>query len=128
MIVHYLNVMRLAIPPDEANPPLIIDPNAVLPRPISLERFEMVARRNTEFLQSLRGMEVEQFAPRHTFDRLEPENGLVVEQRLGVLASKRSDQDSVYDVPSIPSTVMGSPCGNWTNRTTPNYCGRSSPR
>jgi hypothetical protein len=52
VIVDYLDVMRLVITPDEANPPSIVDPNAVLSSPISLECFEMVARRNTKILQA----------------------------------------------------------------------------
>src|SRR5260370_42263876 len=65
VIVHYFNVMRLAIPPDEADPPLIVDPNTVLSSAISLERFEMVPRWNTKIIELPGGMKVEQFAPRH---------------------------------------------------------------
>ncbi len=50
MIVHYLNVARLAVSPDEANSPLVVDSNTVLPGPISLEGFEAVARGNPKFL------------------------------------------------------------------------------
>jgi hypothetical protein len=31
MVVHYFNVHGLAVVPDEANPPLIVDPDTVLP-------------------------------------------------------------------------------------------------
>ena len=79
MIVHYCNVVRLAVPPGEANPPLIIDPYAVLPGSISSESFETITRRNAEFSEPLRGVEVEQLATRHTLDRPEPEHGRIVE-------------------------------------------------
>ena len=98
--------MRLAVTPGEANPPLIIDPNAVLSSPISLECFEMVARRNTQILQLRGGIQVEQLAPRHSFDCLKPEHRPILEQRLSVAASKRSDQGPLYDAPGIPSTRM----------------------
>jgi hypothetical protein len=34
MIIHNLNLVSIAIPPLKANAPLLVDPNAVLPRPI----------------------------------------------------------------------------------------------
>ncbi len=104
MIVHYLDVMRLAVTPDEANSPLVVDPNAVLTRSISLKRLDAVARRNAKVLQPPGGVKIEQFASGHAFDSLKPEHGLVLEQRLGVAALKRSDQDPLYDVSGIPSS------------------------
>ena len=106
MIVHYLNVMRLAVTPDKANSPLIVNSNAMLARSIPPERLKPAARRNAKILQPPGSMKVEQFTPTHAFDGLKPEHGVVVEQRLGVAASKRPDQDSFYDVTGIPSTGM----------------------
>ena len=106
MIVHYLNVVRLAVSPDEANSPLVVDSNTVLPGPISLEGFEAVARGNPKFLQPFGGVEVEESAPGHPFDRPEPEHGPILEERLAVTASKRPNQDPVYDVTGIPSIGM----------------------
>lgn len=59
VIVHYLNVMRLAVPPDEADSPLVIDPNAMLTGTITLERLDAVSRRNAKVIQPLCGMKVE---------------------------------------------------------------------
>ena len=103
MIVHDLNVMCLAIPPDEANPPLVIDPDAVLPGSIPLKRFEMVAGWNTKVVNLLGGMQVKQFAPRDTFDGTKRQHHPIVEKRLRVLASKRPDHALVYDALGIPS-------------------------
>jgi hypothetical protein len=75
VIVDDLNVMSLAVTPDEANPPSIVDPYTVLSSPISLECFEMVARRHTEILQPPARMQVEQLAPRHAFDCLKLSHG-----------------------------------------------------
>jgi hypothetical protein len=38
VIIHNLNFMRLAVTPDEANPPLVINVNAMLTSSIPLER------------------------------------------------------------------------------------------
>ena len=66
MIVDNLNVLRIAIFPDEAYPPFVIDPDAVLSRALSLQRFETVAGdtrrsrisparcRSSNFLRALR--------------------------------------------------------------------------
>ena len=35
MVIHYLDVKSVGILPTEANPPLAVDPNAVLPGPIA---------------------------------------------------------------------------------------------
>src|SRR2546427_3230660 len=64
----------------------------------------MVARWNTKIPQPAGGKQVEQLAPR--FDCLKPEHDPILEQRLSVAASRRSDQDPLYDVPGIPLTRM----------------------
>jgi len=46
MIIHNFNFMGVAFVPAEANPPLIIHANAVLPFTAALQRFEPVARRH----------------------------------------------------------------------------------
>lgn len=51
MIVRDLDVIRIPAPPVEANPPLIIDPDAVVPSAVSRESFQSVPRRNTQVLK-----------------------------------------------------------------------------
>jgi hypothetical protein len=99
--------MCLAIAPGEANPPLIVDPNAVLSGPVRLQRFEMVARRRPKIFEPPDRMKVEQLAARHTLDGPEARRGLVAKERLGVPASERSNHSPVYDGNGIPSSVMG---------------------
>jgi hypothetical protein len=89
VIVHYLNFMRLAVSPDEADSPLVVDSDTVPSSPISPERFEPVTRGNPEFVQSLGGMDVEKFAPGHALDRPEPKHGPILEKQFGVMTSKR---------------------------------------
>jgi len=42
MVVHDLHIACLVYGPDETNPKLIVDPNAVLPGAISLERLQSI--------------------------------------------------------------------------------------
>jgi len=101
--------MRLAVAPDEANSPLIVHPDAVLTSSIRLKCFQMIARRNTKILQPSGRVKIKQLAPADPFDCLKPEYRLVLEERLGVPASKRADQASLYDVLGIPSNGMTGP-------------------
>jgi hypothetical protein len=45
MVIHYFYVICILIAPLETNPPLIVDPNAVLPLSVSDEGLEPIARR-----------------------------------------------------------------------------------
>jgi hypothetical protein len=46
MIVNDLNFASIASLPNEADAILIVNPNAVLPHPASLQRFQTIARKN----------------------------------------------------------------------------------
>ena len=113
MIVDDLNLIRFAVGPDEANPPLVIDPHAVLTGSISLERLQAIARWDAKVLQPPSRVKVQQFAPTYTLDGLKPPGAPILEQIFSIAASKRSDQDLLYDVPGIPSISMG---GNLLHR------------
>jgi len=88
VIVHYFDVVCLVVPPDEADSPPIVDPDAVLSGSVSLKRFELIARRHAKVPQPAGGIQVEQFAPRDTFDGPEPGHDLVPKKRLGLATSK----------------------------------------
>ena len=92
MIVHDLRVVGLPFPPREAESPLIVDPDAVLPRAIRLERFQAVARRNSKVFESPGRMKVEKLAARDPLDGPEAPSSLIAKESLGVPAAERSDQ------------------------------------
>jgi len=52
MIVYNLYLLCVACPPNEADSPLIIDPDAVLTFPISLQCFKSIRGRQTKIFQS----------------------------------------------------------------------------
>ena len=54
MIVGDLDLESIALPPNEANPPLVVDPNAVLALAVAQELFEVVSRRNIQICQAIR--------------------------------------------------------------------------
>ena len=53
VIVGDLDLESIALPPDEANSPLVIDPNAVLTLAVAREFLEVVSRRNIQICQAI---------------------------------------------------------------------------
>lgn len=91
MVVDDLDFRRPGCGPDEAHPPLVVHSDAMLSLPITLERFEAVARRRTKELQSLRGMKLRELPLGDASERSEPLDRLALEQCLRVLALERED-------------------------------------
>ncbi|MDR6873735.1 hypothetical protein J2Y55_004764 [Bosea sp. BE125] len=83
--------MRLALLPDEADPPLIVDADRVLPCPIATQRLQPVSRRHAQVIKSGSDMQQQQSTPDRALDRGETPDRPVVKQELGFLVSKRSD-------------------------------------
>lgn len=50
--------------PDEADAPLVVDPDAVLPGSVAPERFQLVTRRYLEFIQLSCGIQHQKFVQR----------------------------------------------------------------
>ena len=68
MIIHDFDVFRSRLCPAEAQTKLIVDPDAILPRPIAFERFQSIARRYAQVLQSACDLELSKLASRHYRD------------------------------------------------------------
>lgn len=71
MIIHDLNFVCVRIAPDETDPPLIVNANAVLARPVSLQRLEPIATRNGKIRKLPSKVYLLQFSQRDTFKSLE---------------------------------------------------------
>jgi hypothetical protein len=65
MIVHDFYVGRLVLGPDEADPVLVVDPNAVLALAIAREGLEAVAGRDPEIGEALGGIELVELPESH---------------------------------------------------------------
>lgn len=66
VIVDDLNTLRALRRPSEADSELPVDPNTVLPAPISLESLQLVAGRHTKRLKRDGGVEFVEFASRNS--------------------------------------------------------------
>ena len=72
--------MRIALLPSKTDPPLIVDAHAVLPRSITGQFLESIARRHTQVIQRGRRVELDQLSQRDAMDRLRQlPDGLPVE-------------------------------------------------
>jgi len=94
MIVYNFNIVSVSLAPTEADTPLVIDPNAVLPLPVSSQFLKAISWRDKKIIQSLRRIQQEQFplsdAPQIRRRFL---HGLAVEYLFGFFGCKSSDHD-----------------------------------
>jgi hypothetical protein len=51
VVVHNLDIVSIAISPDEAQPPLIVNADAVLSLPIVIQRLQTIAWRFSEIVE-----------------------------------------------------------------------------
>jgi hypothetical protein len=65
VVVNDLDVSSPRGSPAEADPPLIIDPDAVLPRPIAAELLEPIPGRHAQIIKCLRRIDDQQLPIRH---------------------------------------------------------------
>jgi hypothetical protein len=85
MVVDDLDVEGISGTPAEADPPLLIHADAVLPLTITFELLQPVSGRNAQITQDRRSVEHPEFPKRNTLDpRPEPPHGFAPKQALGV--------------------------------------------
>ena len=68
MIIANLNVVRVTILPDEADPPLVVDPYAVLTFPTSFQLFEAITREDPQVGQGGSSVDLLDFSQRCTLN------------------------------------------------------------
>src|SRR5215831_20499015 len=89
MVVDDLDVPRAVVSPTEADSPLVVDPDAVLPASIAAELLEPVSRRHTQIVQVLGTVQHLQLSLGLCLERTEFPRCSAAEQLLGVARSKR---------------------------------------
>jgi hypothetical protein len=94
MIIHNFDIADIAFFPFEANSPLIIDANAVLPMPVAFQRFKLIAWRLLEILKGSGAIQIEQFAPRRPLKGLKADDTTIIKKRGGIATSERLDNAS----------------------------------
>jgi hypothetical protein len=82
--IHDLNVVSIAVLPDEADAPLVIDTNAIRPGAVAFQQFKLVPGRHAKISQPQCPMQVQEFPPRRPFDGLKSPNHVVLKKQRGV--------------------------------------------
>jgi hypothetical protein len=91
VIVDDFDGMRLALLPDKADPPLVVDADRMLPGPVASQGLKPVARRRAQIIQPASRMQQKQLAADAALYRREMPNRPVVKQEFGILLRERSD-------------------------------------
>jgi hypothetical protein len=91
VVVHHFDLLRFAVLPDEADPILVVDPNAVLPLPIAGKSLKAIARERAEVVEALGGVQLRQLPLRDPGNGSEPPRRVPLKQGLGVSAPERPD-------------------------------------
>lgn len=96
MVVYNLNVNGIRLHPAEADPPLVVYPNAILPQPIAGQGFEPVSRNRAQIGEFPSGMNVVQLPLCHRSDALELPAELASKHLLGFFVPERPNQVPGY--------------------------------
>jgi hypothetical protein len=95
VIVSDLDVGRSGSTPAEADPLLVVDPDAVLSRPISPESLEPIPGRHPQIVERLRSIDDQQLPIRHPLQiRAEPPHALTPPDPFRVRIGERPDHDT----------------------------------
>ena len=78
MVIYDLNLVGVVVAPDEANPPLVVDANAVLAMAIAPKRLQAIPGRLLEIVQPADAIQIEQLAPCHPLEGTKPGYGSVL--------------------------------------------------
>src|ERR1019366_3060496 len=91
VVIHYLDFVRVAVSPGEADPPAVIDPNAMLACPVPFQCFQVVAPNGSQIGEPRGGVQPAQPLACLFFDpaKLPATESLV--DRLGFRASERAN-------------------------------------
>lgn len=77
--------------PAEADPPLVVDPDAVLSFPAPLQRLQLIGRRGGQVMQRLRPVQIEELAARRALEGPEAVHRSIVEEHFRFLALEGLD-------------------------------------
>ena len=98
VVISDLYIERISSFPDETDPPLVIDPDAVFTCTIFLKGFEMVTTIDRQHPELGRGIQHQQLTASRLLDRLKSDYGLIVEDGFGVRVLERAYRHYAKDM------------------------------
>jgi hypothetical protein len=94
MVVHDLNVESIRFNPTEANPPLIVQPDAVLPQAVAGEGLQTIPWDRSKIENHRRRMKLVQLSLSDTRDTLKSAAELAPKDLLGIVVPERPDHNT----------------------------------
>jgi hypothetical protein len=98
MIVNDFNAARAFAGPTKTNPVLVIDPDAVLAKSVTLQRFQAIARRCPEKPETGGRMQLSKLAPDDGLDTDESPHPISFKERFGLSVCERNNHKSLLIV------------------------------
>src|SRR5260370_1034903 len=101
----------MPVAPNEADPPLLVNPNRVSPLPAAAQGFQFIPRRRRQNTHSRGGLQLQQLPQRHTLKCTEAPRMLVVKEFLVFLRSKTlNPPQTILRKPLyVNNTIVGCP-------------------
>ena len=90
VVISDLYIERVSFFPDETDPPLVVNPDAVLTCPVFLKGFEMVTTIDRQYPEFSRGIQHQKLAASRLLDRLKSDYRLIVEDGFGIGVPERA--------------------------------------
>jgi hypothetical protein len=91
VIVGYLNVVSISASPEEANPPLIVNPYAVLPFSVAVQRFQSVSWWGRQISQFSGAVHLPKLPTSNLLNALKTPASLALVQSLSFSTTERLD-------------------------------------
>lgn len=88
VVVHYLNIVRIAIMPEKAEPPTIVDPYAVLALTVTLQSFQSIAPNCAKIRKTGRSVKPPKPLACLVFDGSKPPASITFVKRSGLFATE----------------------------------------
>ena len=104
VVVNDFNVFWSSFRPDEAEPELVVDADAVLAMAVSQERLQAIAWWDLQIVEAFSGIKDGELAESHTSEASKAPHRPSLEEDPGVAAAKRPDHSSM-----IPTLSVGTP-------------------
>jgi hypothetical protein len=117
MVIYDLDIERVLSLPAKADPPLLVNADAMLPGAISLQSFQVIARGRAQVVQATGFIQQQELASSHALNPgWESSRGFILKQALRLRAGKASYHRDDYNArrytskPLMESDVAETSC------------------
>src|ERR1019366_6869129 len=106
VIIDDLDALRRAVAPDEANSPLVVDPDTMLTLPVTAQGLKPVSWNRRHVLQLLGVVQHPKLPARHRSNVAQPAAPLAFKKQLGLLAADRIVSHGQYITATVKRSII----------------------